>query len=420
MSESVKVVRLQIGREVAHWMMATSHLEDLDSFASPEAWDGLERYMGVAIRQRLSEAVERLQRQAAALGASFYAAQTMEMLERVQKQLVVFRGRYFRTETALDFYADAINTRTNPEISTLLRACDILARRSMVDALDQLGKPTPHVLTYLDNGRGASILKAGLRLWDGSTENPAAAIKIVRHNLYHPTSLIHEAGHQVASIAGWNDELAGALERGLSDASTEVAEVWASWASEIAADAFAFIHTGYAAVVGLHDVLAEDDAFVFRYIRSDPHPIGYIRLLLGTEMCKQFFGNGPWDDLAWVWTREYRLENAQPGVRTLLQRSLSLLPNIVEIVLRQQMRAFGGRSVIALIDPLRVKPEALFKLEQQAGPALYTSPYWVQNESLRLLALTGFRAATLPEQAADVLKRQKAWMFRLGAPLQAA
>jgi len=420
MNESVKIVRSQIGREVVHWMMATSRLEDLDSLASPEAWDRLERYMGIAIRKRLGEAIERLQRQAATLSATFNAAQTIDMLERVQKQLVAFRRLYLRTETALDFYADAINTRTNPEIATLLRACDVMARHSMVKVLDQLGKPTPFVLTYLDKGLGASILKADMRLWDGSTENPAAAIKIVRHNLYRPTSLIHEAGHQAAHITGWNDELAEALERGLSDASAEVAKVWASWASEIAADTFAFTHTGYAAVAGLHDVLSGDDAFVFRYLVGDPHPISYIRVLLGTQMCKQFFGDGPWDDLTYVWTLTHPLENAKPGVRTLLQKSLPLLPAVVEIALRKPMRAFGGRSLITLIDPQNIKPEALFQLEQQVGPVLYTSPYWVQKESLRLLALTGLRAATSPELAAEVLKQQESWMFRLGVPLRAA
>ncbi len=419
MNESVEVVRLQIGREVAHWLSATNALEDFDSLASPESWDRLGLYLGVAVRQRLSEAVERLQRQAAEMRTEFNSAHTMDMMERVRHQLIAFRRRYLRIETALDFYADAINTRTNPEIATLLQACDRLARHSMLEVLDQLGKPTPLVLTYLDKGLGASILKAGLRLWDGSTENPAAAIKIVRHNLYFPTSLIHETGHQVASIAGWNEELADALERGLSEASTKVAEVWSGWASEIAGDAFAFIHTGYASIVGLHDVIAEDDPFVFRYRVDDPHPINYIRVLLGIEMCRKFFGNGPWNGLAWVWIRKYPLKNARPRVRILIQKSLPLLPKAVDIILRQPMRAFGGRSITSLIDPSRVSPEALFQLEQKVGPALYTSPHWIQTESLRLLALTGFRAATMPEQTVNILRQQKEWMLKLGNSSQA-
>jgi hypothetical protein len=290
----------------------------------------------------------------------------------------------------------------------------------MVAALDQLGRTTPPVLTYIDKGLGASILKAGLRLWDGSTENPAAVIKIVRHNLYRPTSLIHEAGHQVAHIVGWNEELAAALASGLSGEPGEGANMWASWASEIAADAFAFVHTGYAAVAGLHDVLAGNDVFVFRYRDYDPHPVSYIRVLLGIEMCRQFYGPGPWDDLALSWTRSYPLENAESTVRESLRRSLPLVPRVVEILLRTPMRAFKGQSLIALLDPTRVSPQTLMDLERQAGPALYSSPHWVWVEPVRLLALTGFRAAIMPDQVAEVLKQQEAWMLRLGALLQTA
>ena len=62
---------------------------------------------------------------------------------------------------------------------------------------------------------------------------------------------------------GWNQELASALNQTLSSASSEIAEIWASWASEIAADAIAFVYTGYAAIAALHDVLAGGNSFVF-------------------------------------------------------------------------------------------------------------------------------------------------------------
>jgi hypothetical protein len=395
--------------------MAASRLGELEDLASPEAWDALERYLGTAIHRSLSGAVDRLKQQAAALHRAAGTAKTTKELERARSRLVDFRRSYLRTETALDFYADAINTRTNPKIAALLRGCDILAHRSMRRVLDQLGKPTPPVLTYLDKGLGASILKAGLRLWDGSTENPAAAIKIVRHNLYRPTSLIHEAGHQVAHITGWNDQLALTLERGLSGRSADAAEVWAGWASEIAADAFAFIHTGYAAVAGLHDVLAGDDAFVFRHTPGDPHPINYIRVLLGIEMCRRFFGPGPWDRMALAWKQNHPLENAEPEVRELLRHSMPMLPKIVEITLLTPMQAFRGRTPAALVDPQQVKPETLIQLERRVGPALFTSSYWATAESLRLLALIGFRVATSPHRITELLKQQETWMFRLAS-----
>ena len=43
--------RLQIARQISHWTMAASRLRDLEDLASPIAWDGLERYLGVVLVQ---------------------------------------------------------------------------------------------------------------------------------------------------------------------------------------------------------------------------------------------------------------------------------------------------------------------------------------------------------------------------------
>jgi hypothetical protein len=84
------------------------------------------------------------------------------------------------------------------------------------------------------------------------------------------------------------------------------------------------------------------------------------------------------------------------------------------------MRAFGGRPLISLVDPGRVKPEALAQLELRAGGALHTSQHWIWSECLRLLALSGLRAATMPERAHEALRRQEDWMMRLGMAVKAA
>lgn len=420
MSDPSTAVRTQLARQVAHWTAAAMRLQDLDDLASPSAWNSLERYLGLSIRQHLTMVVKRLKHEATFLQTALDSAFSVADLSAVRRQLLTFRRRYLRVETTLDFYADAISTRTSTTMAGLLRACDTLAHRSMAQILDQLGKPTPIALTYLDKGLGASILKAGMRLWDETSLNPVAAIKITRHNLHRPTALIHEAGHQVAHIVGWSEELSTALAAGLTDASAGVAEAWGSWASEIAADAFAFVHTGYAGVASLYDVVDSGESVVFRHPPGDPHPVGYLRVLLGVEMCRQFYGAGPWDDLALSWTQQYPLQRA-PGVSgQLLRESVPLLPDIVNITLRKPMRSFGGRPLVALINPERVKPETLLALEQQLGAALYTSMHWIWTEALRLLALTGLRKATSADHTTETIKLQEQWMLRLGGALQAA
>jgi hypothetical protein len=420
MSDFQVAITTQLARQVAHWTRAAARLQDLDDLASPSAWNNLERYLGLSIRRHLSLVVAQLEREAVLLQSSLAAARSMADLATVRRQLLAFRNRYTRVETTLDYYADAINTRTQPRIAGYLRACDTLAHRSMAQLMDQLGKPTPVALTYIDKGLGASILKAGLRLWDGTSLNPVAAIKITRHNLMRPTALIHEAGHQAAHIVGWTEELASMLSAGLPEASAGVAEAWAGWASEIAADAFAFVHTGYASVAALQDVLAGEDSLVFRHTPGDPHPISYIRVLLGVEMCRQFYGAGPWDDLARSWMQFYPLERAPHTTRSLLAASIPVLPQVVRVTLQEPVRAFGGRPLVALINPERVRPEALLAMEQQLGAALFTSMHWIWTEALRLLALSGFHTATGPERKSDTFTQPEEWMLRLGGALQVA
>jgi hypothetical protein len=302
-------------------------------------------------------------------------------------------------------------------MGALLRACDHIATRSMAEALSPMGREVPAALTYLDKGLGASILKAGLRLWDGSADNLVATIKVTRHNMLRPSALIHEAGHQVSFMLGWTEELARALATGLAPAT--IASVWSAWASEIAADAFAHVHTGYAAAVALHDVVDGTDATVFQYLPGDPHPIAYLRVQMAIEMCRRTFGAGPWDALADVWAIKHRLQSSPHDIRQLLEDSVRTMPRIVEIILVQTYRAFGGQPITRLIDPQRVSPAALEKLDRDAGAA-DTSPYWAWNEAVRLLALNGYRAASGPEGLRDGVARQEQWMLRLGALRSAA
>jgi hypothetical protein len=337
----------------------------------------------------------------------------------VRLRVIDFRRRYLQVETALEFYGDAVNSRTTPRLAGLLSACDTLAVLSMRVVLEPLGRAVPPILTYVDKGLGASILRAGLRLWDGGSVSPAAVLKITRQNLRRPTALIHESGHQVAHLAGWNQELAALLRRELSPVSTDLADTWAGWSSEIAADTHAFVHTGYGAVAALHDVVAGGST-VFRLTPGDPHPLAYLRVLLAVQMCVRFYGAGPWDDLGRAWVVSQPVASAPGDARELIERSLPLLPRIAELCLLAPMRGLGGKPITALVDPLRVRPDALARLTQEAGGSLTTSSDWVRREGLRLLALTSFRAATEPDRATEIAAQYEEWMLRLGTPVAAA
>ena len=330
-----------------------------------------------------------------------------------RRMLTELREKYLRVEETIHFYVVAINSRTTPHVSALLRACDVMCYKSMQQILDQLGKETPAVLTYVDKGIGASILKAGLRLWDGNVSK-LAAIKVTQHNLFRPTAIIHETGHQVAHITNWNDELANQLQVGLKNHPNEVGAAFNSWASEIAADAFAFVHTGYAAVAALHDVLSGTPLMVFAYHRSDPHPICYVRVMLGIEMCRLFYGRGPWDDLEIAFKNDYDIRLVNFSSVKLIEQCNAALPDAVRIILKSPYRAFNGKSIADLIDPQSVSPQALQQLEVQAGPALYTSHAWIWKECIRILGLVGYKIGLGAGDLSQLYKLQEDWMMKLG------
>jgi hypothetical protein len=418
LTEELDARRLQVARQVYHWRAVATGLCELETFASAEAWRSLERYLGVALRSHLAGAAQDLVRRTEALVAQLRAATTLEDLERLRKDVIRFRRRYLQVETALAFHGEAIESRRTPRLAAILRACDVMAVASMEPVLCALRRDVPPVLTYVDKGMGASILRAGLRLWDGGSVSPAAAIKIARQNISRPTALVHESGHMVAHLIGWNEELARLLRRELHSAPAGAADAWSGWASEVAADTYAFAWTGYGAVAALHDVVSGES--VFRNIPGDPHPVAHLRVLLGVEMSRRFFGAGPWDRLGAAWTAANPIVSAPAETRPLLEASVPLLPRIAELCLLAPMNAFGGRPVTAHVDPMRVRPDALAQLARDAGPSLLTSPYWVRGEALRLLALTSFRAATEPERSDEVARQYEQWILRLGEPVAAA
>lgn len=410
----------ELGRQLEHWRLAAQRLGDLEAVAPVQAWQALEHYLGVALRETLRGIVARLQQAGSEVAAQLASAATPGDLSVTREAIQDFRRRYLRAETAVDFYADALATRTSPRVSALLRACDHLATRSMAEALSPMGRQVPAALTFIDAGLGASILKAGLRLWDGTAESPVATIKVTRHNLLRPTSVLHEAGHQVAHMLGWNDELSGRLAAALHAPFARASKVFPGWASEIAGDAFAFVHTGYASVTALHDVVDGGPQKVFAYLPYDPHPMGYVRVKLGVALCRATYGAGLWDGLEAAWDRQYPLRAAPAASRGLLEECAGALPLVAAIILEEPYRAFGGRPLGSLVNPQRVSPVALADLERRAGAAAFESPYWIWNESIRLLAMTGYRAAQGAVPLREATLQQERWMLTLGGARKAA
>ncbi len=400
-------------RQVNHWLQAALRLSVFENLASSNAWHGVEHKMGVLLKDSLKKSIDDVISKANNLKKQLENSTDPDHLRSIKRGLLNLRDCYLKAEETIHFYTVAINSRTTSGLAALLRACDILCEKSMREALQPLGKETPYVLTYIDKGVGASILKAGLKLWDGRI-SPVAAIKVTQHNLYRPTAIIHETGHQVAHILNWTGQLANSLNNELGKHPGITAEAYARWASEIAADAFAFVHTGFAAVASLHDVVSGSPQAVFAYHPHDPHPISYVRVLMNIEMCRQFYGPGPWDGLEESFKNDYDINLVGFSSTGLIKTCVEALPDAVRIILKSPYRSFGNKSLSQIIPPERVSPKELEKLEYMAGPSLYTSHAWIWKESLRLLAINGYKIGKGQGDLPALYKQQEEWMTQLG------
>lgn len=408
------VSRAQTRAEIAHWSQAVAALDGLDLFAAPGAWSGLEDYMRLSLRERLLSIVRGLNLEAGQLQS---AERSHVSPEVVRLRLLRLRERYLQVETVCDFFGDAIAQRSDPRLAAVLRGLDTIAADGLDAALRPLGISGVQALVYLDRGLGASVLRAGVRLWDESNPSPVAAIKITRHNLGHPTALCHELGHQAGHLSGFNLELANALGTALRPRSTELADAWQSWASEVAADVYAFALTGWAPVPALANVVDGTSSAVYRLLFGDPHPFPWIRVMFNIALCRSWYGpeHGPWDDLGRAWWERHPPESA-PGLPGRLAReSIAAMPEIVDICTRRPMRCFGGRPLTAFIDPRRVSPNELDAFASRAGESLLTSAYLQRQESLRILTWLVTRATAEPSAAPTYRQRLRDWLARLGA-----
>lgn len=402
-------------RQIDHWRAAVHRLDAPETQAAPAAWVLLESYTGVALRSRLDASLTVLKNRADWL---LLKARQGALPEReLRTALQQLRQDYLQTEVTLDYFGDAVNTRTNSHTGNHLMALDFIAREAIRKCLQPMGHLVPGVMTYLDKGLGASILKAGLRLWDRRGVNPVAVIKVVRHNLYRPTALIHEAGHQIAYVLQWNEELSRALDAGMRSFGDEVAQIWGSWSSEIAADAFAFIFTGYAAVATLQDVLSGSNRMVFHFHPGDPHPVPYLRVLLGTAMCRLVFGTGPWDDLEAYWLKDYSLPAAQPSLRGWLMQAREQASAAAKIILHQPMEAFGGQSLVSFLPPDRLRPDRLLSWGTSQGNPGSWPVARLKANVLDLLALSVYQQVMEHDQSQTFRRELDAWLQHLGSHL---
>jgi hypothetical protein len=128
----------------------------------------------------------------------------------------------------------------------------------------------------------------------------------------------------------------------------------------------------------------------------------------------------PWLALERTWIRKYPLEGVSMMVGKIIQESIPELPKISEIVLKTGYKAFNSKALTDLVDPRIVTPTSLAQFERDAGPRAFELPHVVKSDSIRLLALSGWRIATQPDQGHEYYEKQHRALQVLGQQALAA
>ena len=271
--------------------------------------------------------------------------------------------------TFFDTFMDMLTQRSVPQLGRFLAGCDVIAWdaiRKDHPALDIIEPP----LVFCDRGFGASILREGVPLPDG-TPNPMPTIQIPYSKLketYNLTSIIHEAGHEAMVRLGLVSSIPKALKLALelAGAPDTIRDLYATWSLEIGPDFWTFCNSGIAQSASIKEILSLPPNHVFKVSTGDPHPPPYSRVLVSFEWCRQLWGHGQWDDWEREWLLFYPLDNIENEHQKLLKSVRKYIPVVCKTLFNTKFRALGGKTIPSLFNLDSLAPWRIERIVRSA------------------------------------------------------
>lgn len=290
----------------------------------------------------------------------------------------------------LDIIVDAITLRADTETGLLLAGSD----RVVAAALDRKipGYTAPAVITYLESGsRGGAITRARTRL-PGGVVLPLALVRVSTESL--PTrlsSMLHEAGHQLSADLDMLTEAEALIrETALSILrDPNSAALWASWTSELLADAWGTALGGGApAIDGLQRVLSIPTPLLYAIRRGDPHPPGAVRVPFSLAMARQLHPDPLLDRLAMRFAETFGPWSVAPALAQPIALLAAAAAPVARALLAHRFRGLGQQTIAEVCDLEDVSPRKARLLLAQ-DEALHPENL-ARRKPLQALALLGY------------------------------
>ncbi|NCD68721.1 hypothetical protein [Mucilaginibacter agri] len=319
------------------------------------------------------EIIELLENEKAALRKNIYRfikqVKRQQKAKADEKQLqaafAVLKLRFNDILDQLDIFADVLSQRGENDTGVWLAGLDVLAEDGM-EAIKLLAD-IPALMVYLDRGHGAAIRRARTRL-PGGDENPVAIIQVPRERLVGSgiaSSLIHEVGHQVASLLNLVPSLSAVLARKVDEGRNAGAwQYFNRCISEIISDVWALGHLGVSATMGLMGVVTLPRYFQFRLDMNDPHPAPYLRVQISCWFGKRFYPHPQWDKLWLMWNSFYPREGLDKESLRIMNAIELELDAFIEILIHHSTKEMRGKKLMELFPIAERQPDKLKQLYQ--------------------------------------------------------
>jgi hypothetical protein len=230
---------------------------------------------------------------------------------------------------------------------------------------------------YLEHGYSPATVRRGIslaRLLGDSLPFPILRIPWDRDKPWQAV-FFHEVSHNLqADLRIWEDTQESVVRR-LSDSGfpPSVISTFGRWHKEIFADLAALLLGGPAAALGLAEFLAHPSDKVMTYRPGGPHPTGYVRVLILSEMLRRMGFREDGEDLSQIWRTLYDPGRGARMPAWLLKAIPNALPAVVDEIAFQPRRNLAEKALASVI---RFTPEdqnairrAAFDLKAGRPPA---------------------------------------------------